>query len=162
MINLNLKAVFHLTQALLPALLAAATDDDPARVINVGSVEGIGIPPWENYAHPASKAALHHLSRHLAANLAAQRITVNAIAPGFFESRMTEFLFQPGRIEGVVGGIPLGRAETYEDIAGAAIYLASRAGAWVTGVVLPIAGGSVTATANRRLADPGARQCLRP
>jgi NAD(P)-dependent dehydrogenase (short-subunit alcohol dehydrogenase family) len=140
--NLNLRAPFLLTQALLEPLRAAASADDPARVINIGSIDGHGVPMLETYAYSASKAGLHHLTRHLGARLAADHITVNAIAPGLFPSKMTAFVFE--REDEVVAGIPLGRAGTPEDVAGIAIHLASRAGAYVTGAVIPVDGGAVT------------------
>lgn len=141
-LDLNVRAPFLLTQALLPQLRAAARDEDPSRVINIGSIDGLGVPALETYAYSASKAALHHLTRHLGRRLAGDRITVNAIAPGLFPSRMTAFMFE--QPEQVVGAIPLGRAGTPEDIAGIAIHLASRAGAYVTGAVVPVDGGAVT------------------
>ena len=125
---LNLKAVFHLTRALLPQLEKAASSEDPARVINVGSVDGLKVPLLETYAYSASKAAVHHLTRVLASKLAPQNITVNAIAPGPFESRMmAETLRRYG--ETSVEACPLKRIGMAEDMAGVVIYLASRAGA---------------------------------
>src|SRR5690242_13615415 len=87
-LNLNLKAPFFLTRAFLPLLEAAATDDDPARVVNVGSIDGLHVPPMHTYSYSASKAGLHHLTRVLAKELGPRRITVNAVAPGPFESKM--------------------------------------------------------------------------
>ena len=140
---LNVKAAFHLTRALLPRLEAAATAADPARVINVGSIDGLHVPDLETYAYSASKAALHHLTRVLAKKLAPRHITVNALAPGPFESKMmAETLRRFGDL--IRASCPLGRIGTPEDVAGAAIYLASRAGAYVTGAVLPIDGGIST------------------
>ena len=92
-INTNLEGMFHLTVGLLPALRAAASEEDPARVINIGSIDGIRVPLVENYSYSASKAAVHMLTRHLAKRLAGEHITVNAIAPGPFESKMTAFMF---------------------------------------------------------------------
>jgi NAD(P)-dependent dehydrogenase (short-subunit alcohol dehydrogenase family) len=140
---LNVKAAFHLTRSLLPRLEAAATPADPARVINVGSIDGLHVPDLETYAYSASKAALHHLTRVLAKKLAPRHITVNALAPGPFESKMmAETLRRFGDL--IRASCPLGRIGTPEDVAGAAIYLASRAGAYVTGAVLPIDGGIAT------------------
>ncbi|MBI2528973.1 MAG: SDR family oxidoreductase [Candidatus Rokubacteria bacterium] len=137
---INVKAVFHLTQALLPLLEKAARPGDPARVINVGSIDGLRVPLWESYAYSASKAAVHHLTRALAVQLGSRRITVNAIAPGPFESKMmAETLKQLGEV--IVAACPLGRIGEPEDMAGAAIFLASRAGAYVTGQVLAVDGG---------------------
>ena len=139
---LNVKAVFHLTVALLPQLAAAASAEDPARVINVGSIDGIQVPLLETYAYSASKAAVHHLTRVLARKLA-PKVTVNAIAPGPFESKMmAETLRTFG--EGIRKSCPLGRIGEPEDMAGVALYLASRAGAYVTGAVIPVDGGIAT------------------
>ncbi|WP_320065526.1 SDR family oxidoreductase [Micromonospora sp. RTGN7] len=140
-LTLNLKAPFQLVVACLPALRSAVVARGTARVINIGSVDGLFVPRWESYAYSASKAGLHHLTRHLAKRLAPERITVNAIAPGIFESRMTSRAFVPGEFQELHDGNPLGRNGRAEDVAGAAIYLASPATDWVTGVVLPIDGG---------------------
>ncbi len=137
---LNVKAVFHLTRAFLPQLERAVSPDDPARVINVGSIDGLHVPVLETYAYSASKAAVHHLTRHLADKLAPRGITVNAIAPGPFESKMMAATLERFR-EAIVASCPLGRIGTPEDMAGVAIYLASRAGAYVTGAVIPVDGG---------------------
>jgi NAD(P)-dependent dehydrogenase (short-subunit alcohol dehydrogenase family) len=140
---LNLKAPFHLIRACLPLLQEAATPGDPApRVINVGSIDGIQVPLLETYAYSASKAAVHHLTRVLARRLA-PRVTVNAIAPGPFESKMMAETLERFR-EGIVASCPLGRIGEPEDMAGVAIYLASRAGAYVTGAVIPVDGGIAT------------------
>ncbi len=141
--NLNVKGVFHLTRFLTPLLEKAASDEDPARVINVGSIDGIQVPALETYAYSASKAAVHQLTRALAHRLAAQRITVNAIAPGPFESQMmAETLRRFG--EQIRASCPLGRIGRPEDVAGTAIYLASKAGAYLTGAVIPVDGGIST------------------
>jgi len=140
--NLNLKAVFDLTRFLIPQLEAAAAPGDPARVINVGSIDGIQVPLLETYAYSASKAAVHHMSAVLAKKLA-PRITVNAIAPGPFESKMMhETLGKFG--EGIKSGCPMKRIGEPEDMAGVAVYLASRAGAFVTGATIPVDGGIAT------------------
>ncbi|WP_433348736.1 SDR family oxidoreductase [Micromonospora sp. CA-111912] len=141
----NVKAVFRLTTALLPALRAAATDDDPARVINIGSIDGIRVPSMEVYAYSATKAAVHMLTRGLAHQLAGERITVNAIAPGPFESKMMAFALQdPAARAAIEQQVPLGRIGRPEDMAGTAIYLSSRAGAYLTGAVIPVDGGITT------------------
>jgi NAD(P)-dependent dehydrogenase (short-subunit alcohol dehydrogenase family) len=140
---LNVKAVFHLTRALADRLEAAATPSDPARVINVGSIDGIQVPSLETYAYSASKAAVHHLTRVLAKQLAPRHITVNAIAPGPFESKMMAATLDRFR-DSIEAGCPLGRIGDPEDMAGVAIYLASRAGAYVTGAVIPVDGGLAT------------------
>jgi NAD(P)-dependent dehydrogenase (short-subunit alcohol dehydrogenase family) len=140
---LNVKAVFHLTRALLPQLEKAASAADPARVINIGSIDGLHVPDLETYAYSASKAAVHHLTRVLAKKLAKKMITVNAVAPGPFESKMmAQTLRSFGKL--IVESCPLKRIGEPEDMAGVAIYLASRAGAYVTGAVIPVDGGLAT------------------
>jgi NAD(P)-dependent dehydrogenase (short-subunit alcohol dehydrogenase family) len=140
----NVKGPFHLTRALLPQLKAATRPDNPARVIMIGSIEGIRVPHWENYAYPASKAAVHMLTRDFAAKLAPD-ITVNAIAPGFFESKMTAFVFEDSAATNdLTELIPLKRAGEPSDMAGIAIFLASRAGAYLTGAIIPVDGGVST------------------
>jgi NAD(P)-dependent dehydrogenase (short-subunit alcohol dehydrogenase family) len=141
--NLNVKGIFHCTKHFLPMLEAAGTPDDPARVINIGSIDGIRVPMLENYAYSASKAGVHMLSRHLAHHLVDKNITVNAIAPGPFPSKMTKFMFDMGE-EVVASQVPLKRAGRPDDMAGAAIYLASRAGSYLTGAIIPVDGGSAT------------------
>jgi NAD(P)-dependent dehydrogenase (short-subunit alcohol dehydrogenase family) len=138
--TLNTEALFFLTQSLLPLLSAGATADDPARVINIGSMDGIRTSKLDHFAYSASKAAVHHLTRVLAAKLGERHITVNAIAPGPFESRMTRWILDNER-ESLVGHCPLGRIGQPPDMAGIAIFLASRAGAYMTGTVIPVDGG---------------------
>ncbi len=139
---LNVKGVFYLTQKLVPRLEAAARPGDPARVINVGSIDGLHTPPLETYAYSASKAAVHHLTRALARKLA-PRITVNAIAPGPFQSKMMAATLERLH-DAIVASCPLGRIGEPEDMAAIALYLASRAGAYVTGAVIPVDGGIST------------------
>jgi NAD(P)-dependent dehydrogenase (short-subunit alcohol dehydrogenase family) len=144
-LHVNVRSVFHMTQRLLPLLRAAATEEDPARVINIGSIDGLAIPITQNYAYSASKAAVHMLTRHLAHALVKDHVNVNAIAPGLFPSRMTRWAFDSPDLEKqVVEAIPMRRAGRAEDIGGTAIYLSSRAGAYLTGVVIPVAGGLAT------------------
>jgi NAD(P)-dependent dehydrogenase (short-subunit alcohol dehydrogenase family) len=142
-LDLNVRGVFNLTRALAPALAAAARPDDPARVINLGSVDGLHVPMLETYAYAASKAAVHHLTRVLAKTLGPRGITVNAIAPGPFESKMMHATLERSGAA-IAARAPLGRIGTPDDMAGIAIYLASRAGAFVTGAVIPVDGGLVT------------------
>ena len=138
----NEKAVFDLTRMLLPQLEAASRPGDPARVINVGSIDGLSVPLLDTYAYSASKAAVHHLTRVLARKLAPQ-ITVNAIAPGPFESKMMAVTLKNFG-DAIVKSCPLGRIGEPSDMAGIAIYLASKAGAYVTGAVIPVDGGIST------------------
>jgi NAD(P)-dependent dehydrogenase (short-subunit alcohol dehydrogenase family) len=138
----NVEGVFHLTVGLLPALRAAASAEDPARVINIGSVDGIRAPSVDSYSYSASKAAVHMLTRHLARRLASEHITVNAIAPGPFESKMMAFLLDnPETREAVEQMVPLGRIGRPDDAAGLTIFLSSRAGSYLTGTVIPLDGG---------------------
>jgi NAD(P)-dependent dehydrogenase (short-subunit alcohol dehydrogenase family) len=141
-IGTNVEGVFHLTVTLLPALRAAASADDPARVINIGSIDGLRPSGMENYSYTASKAAVHMLTRHLAKRLAAEHITVNAIAPGPFESKMMAFLLDnPAARAAVEQSVPLGRIGRPDDAAGLVQFLASRAGSYLTGTVIPLDGG---------------------
>jgi NAD(P)-dependent dehydrogenase (short-subunit alcohol dehydrogenase family) len=140
----NVEGVFHLTVALLPALRAAAAPEGPSRVINIGSIDGLRTPAVENYSYSASKAALHMLTRHLAKRLAAENITVNAIAPGPFESKMMAFILDdPEARRAVESAVPLGRIGRPDDVAGLTLFLCSRAGSYLTGAVIPLDGGIV-------------------
>jgi NAD(P)-dependent dehydrogenase (short-subunit alcohol dehydrogenase family) len=139
---LNVKGVFHLTKFLVPLLRAAGTVEEPARVVNIGSIDGIGVPTLETYSYSASKAAVHQLTRHLAKRLAPQ-VTVNAIAPGPFESKMMAATLEAFG-EQIAASAPLKRIGRPDDMAGAAIYLTSRAGAYLTGAIIPVDGGIAT------------------
>ena len=143
-IAINLKGVFNLTMKLLPLLRRAAAKQDPARVINIGSIDGLRVPAFDNFSYSASKAGVHMLTRHLASKLVGEHITVNAIAPGLFPSKMTQFVFDGLGEEGASQNIPMRRPGAQDDIAGAAIFLASRAGSYVTGAVIPVDGGVST------------------
>jgi NAD(P)-dependent dehydrogenase (short-subunit alcohol dehydrogenase family) len=139
---LNLKAPFFLTRELLPMLEKAASDASPARVINVTSIAGQQPASIMAYAYGPSKAALNQLTRTLANEFISKRITVNAIAPGFFPSKMTAHLRRSEDMEKQLAlAVPMQRLGSLEDVAGLAIYLASRAGAYMTGNVIPLDGG---------------------
>ncbi len=140
----NLNSVFALTRDLIPALTRAAKADAPARIINIGSMDGIHVPIVQRvptFAYSASKAALHHLTKALAVELGASHITANAIAPGFFESRMTDHVFE-NYLKDIKDDCPLHRVGRPEEIVGILIYLASRAGAYTNGTVIPVDGGT--------------------
>src|SRR5690606_39122355 len=148
LMGLNLRAPFMLTQALLPLLEAAGSAADPARVINLGSIGGL--MPQSNggaYAYGCSKAAIHQLTRMLASDLRGRHINVNAIAPGYFPSDMTSGFFEavPNLREQMLAQIPAGRFGSEEDIGGMVVFLASRAGAYLTGSVTALDGGLLTA-----------------
>jgi NAD(P)-dependent dehydrogenase (short-subunit alcohol dehydrogenase family) len=139
-IDLNLKAGFFLTQALLPQLRASATVEDPARVITISSGHGMRISPFDHFGYTASKAGLIHLTRALAQRLAREHITVNSIAPGAFATALTSD-FSKELVDRIICGIPLARMGREADIVGAVIYFASRAGSYTTSTVLPVDGG---------------------
>lgn len=139
---INVKGVFHLTRFLTPHLQVAAADGDPARVINIGSIDGIRVPIMDTYSYSASKAAVHQLTRHLARRLAPE-VTVNAIAPGPFESKMMKATLETFGDQ-IIASSPLKRIGRPDDMAGAAIFLASRAGAYLTGAIIPVDGGMAT------------------
>ena len=142
---INVKAPFMLTQALLPQLRAAATEDDPARVIMIGSIDGLVVPIGDNFSYSGSKAAVHMMTRHLAHNVADDNITVNTIAPGPFRSKMMGYLLDdPDSRARIAKRVPRKRIGTPEDVAGATIFLASRAGAFLTGALIPVDGGLST------------------
>lgn len=147
LVDLNLTGVFRLTVALLEPLRAAGSGADPARVVNIGSIAGLRVTSMENYAYSATKAAVHMLTKHLAGHLTGENVTVNAIAPGYFESRMSAFVFDdPAAKQQLEHDIPQGRTGTLPDIAGLVQFLASRGGAYLTGAVIPLDGGVVDCT----------------
>ena len=139
-VDLNLMAPFFLTRAFLPLLEAGGTHDDPARVINIGSIDGLHVPSLPTYPYSASKAGLHHMTRVLARELGPRGITVNAVAPGPFESKMMAVvLAEQG--EQIAAASPLGRIGRPDDMAGVAVFLSGRGSAYVTGAVIPVDGG---------------------
>ncbi|CAO2650080.1 Nn.00g013720.m01.CDS01 [Neocucurbitaria sp. VM-36] len=144
-LTLNLKRVFQLTQAVTPLLEAASTPASPARVINIGSIDGLRVPALETFAYSASKAGLHHMSRVLASHLGKRGITSNTIACGPFQSKMMKATLEKFK-DVIEGGVPLGRIGSPEDVAGTCIWLSSRAGAWVNGATIALDGGSVVAS----------------
>jgi NAD(P)-dependent dehydrogenase (short-subunit alcohol dehydrogenase family) len=141
-IDLNLKGAFFMTKHLLSLLQAAGTAEEPARIINIGSIDGIRATELETYSYSASKAAVHQLTRDLARHLA-PTIAVNAIAPGPFQSKMMAATLE-ARGDEIAASVPLQRIGRPDDLAGTAIYLASRASAFLTGVVIPVDGGTTT------------------
>jgi NAD(P)-dependent dehydrogenase (short-subunit alcohol dehydrogenase family) len=142
-LDLNLKSPFWLVQALLPALRRAGTADDPARIINIGSIAAIHVAQSPNYSYASSKAALHQLTRVLARELGPQHVTVNAVAPGPFPSQMMASTLDAIG-DTIAAKAPLRRLGRDDDMAGVAVFLASRAGAYLTGAVIPIDGGIAT------------------
>ncbi len=141
-LNLNVQGIFHTTKFLLPLLEVGASAEEPSRVINIGSIDGIHVPVLESYSYSASKAAVHQLTRHLAKRLA-PTVTVNAVAPGPFESKMMAATLEAFG-DAIAEGAPLKRIGRPDDMAGVAIFLASRAGAYVTGAIIPVDGGIAT------------------
>lgn len=141
-LDLNVQGVFHATKFFLPLLQANASAEAPSRVINIGSIDGLRAPVMETYSYGASKAAVHHLTRHLAKHLA-PAVTVNAIAPGPFESKMMAATLDAFGDQ-IAATTPMKRIGRPDDMAGTAIFLASRAGAYLTGTVIPVDGGIST------------------
>ena len=139
-LNVNVKGVFQLTRRLTPLLEKAASQEDPSRVINIGSIDGLTVPDLETFSYSASKAAVHHLTKVLAKKLARKKITVNAVAPGPFQSRMMRVTLERAG-DAINDMVPLRRIGTPEDMSGIAIFLASRASAYLTATVIPVDGG---------------------
>jgi NAD(P)-dependent dehydrogenase (short-subunit alcohol dehydrogenase family) len=142
---LNLKAPFFCARAFLALLERRASQDDPSRIINIGSIDGLRVPALPIYSYSASKAGVHQLTHVLAAELGPRWITVNAIAPGPFESKMMAATLDRFG-EQIAAASPLRRIGRPDDMAGTAIYLASRAGSYVTGAIIPVDGGIWAAT----------------
>tara|TARA_B100001996_G_scaffold380028_1_gene366751 strand:+ start:1556 stop:2338 length:783 start_codon:yes stop_codon:yes gene_type:complete len=140
----NVKAMFFLTQQFIKLLEKNGTNEDPSRIINIGSIDGLGIPRAETYSYPASKAAVHHLTKVMANRLAERNINVNAIAPGPFESQMMKSTLKSFSEE-IINSVPRKRIGRPEDMAGASIFLSSKASAYITGIVMPVDGGSLIA-----------------
>jgi len=144
LMRINVSAVFTLTRDLTPLLEAGSTANDPARVINIGSMDGLHISRINrtgNYAYTASKAAVHHLTKDLAVELGPRQITVNAVAPGYFPSKISEHTFKNFR-QDIEDNSLLNRPGKDEEMAGLAIYLCSRAGAYTHGAIIPVDGGT--------------------
>lgn len=151
----NVSAVFSLSRDLLPLMSKAATAEDPARIVNIGSMDGLQVPIVQRvptFAYSASKAALHHLTRTLAVDLGPKNITVNAVAPGFFKSKMTDYVLREFG-EDIAADSPLRRAGQPEEIAGVLLYLASRAGAYTNGAIIPVDGGTHISKGHRPWMD---------
>lgn len=150
--DLNVKTPFFLTQKMHGLLKGAASTEQPAKVINIASVDGLRPNPWETYSYQASKAAMIHLTKRMAARLIRDQIVVSCICPGAFPSEMNKAAAK--NPEGSAKGIPSRRVGTIEDMAGGAIYLASRAGDYVVGTPLPIDGGIVNGWISQDVVDP--------
>jgi len=141
-LTLNLQRVFTITQLVTPLLEKGGKDGDPARIINIGSVDGLKVPALETFAYSSSKAGLHHLSRVLANRLGKRNITSNTIACGPFQSKMMKATLEQFQ-EVIEGNIPLGRIGKPEDVAGTCLFLSSTAGAYVNGATIALDGGAV-------------------
>lgn len=140
----NVQTPFTMVRELLPELSTAGTADDPARVINIGSVAGMKPERLKAYSYAASKAAIHMLTRDLAGDLAERNITVNAVIPGFFPTKMTAHMREEDKVDpGLLSHIPMKRLGKPDDIAGIVVFLCSRGGSYITGAQIPVDGGVV-------------------
>jgi len=151
----NINAVFSLSRDMTPLLQEASSSSDPSRIINIGSMDGIHVPIVQRvptFAYSASKAALHHLTRTMAVDLASRNITVNAVAPGFFASKMTDYVFENFK-DDIEDDCPLHRVGKPAEIVGIINYLASRAGAYTNGTVIPVDGGTSISKGRREWTD---------
>lgn len=142
--DVNVRSLFFLTQQVLPLLQKAATQEEPAKVINLGSIGGLHVPSWEAYPYGASKAAVTLLTRALCKRLGRDNICVNAIAPGPFPSRLTDTTSEAVK-KSIATYVPLGRPGTEQDIEGLTVFLASRAGSYVNGSTIALDGGYLAA-----------------
>lgn len=138
--TINVKSIFYLTQAFMPLLTQNASLANPSRVINVGSIDGLRVSSMDNAPYGASKAAVHHLTKILAVKFGGKGITVNAIAPGPFESKMTAWMLENFQDQ-IAKRCPMGRIGEPQDMGGIAVFLASAAGAYLNGAVIPVDGG---------------------
>ena len=138
--NINVKAIFALTRDLLPLLLRTASTENPSRVINIGSIDGLRVSSTDNFAYGASKAAVHFLTKNLAVRMGPKGLNVNAIAPGPFESQMMDYMLKNYRAK-IEAENPLGRIGNPADMAGLALFLASEASKYMTGQIIAIDGG---------------------
>jgi NAD(P)-dependent dehydrogenase (short-subunit alcohol dehydrogenase family) len=144
-LNLDVAAGFQMVQRTVSLLEAAARPADPARVVNIGSVDGHAVGTFDNFAYSAAKSGIHHLTRVLAWRLGGRGITVNCIAPGPIRTKMTAELLAEAEPR-LIAATPLGRLADADDVAGALVYLTARSGAYVTGTVMPVDGGATIAT----------------
>ena len=149
--DINVRAIFMLTRDLMPLLVKDATSENPSRVINIGSIDGLRVSSTDNFAYGASKAAVHFLTKNLAVRFASKGLTVNAIAPGPFESQMMDYMLTNFRDQ-IESQNPMGRIGCPEDMAGLAIYLASEAAKYMTGQVIALDGGSNLGSRQERFA----------
>ncbi|MFP6581359.1 MAG: SDR family oxidoreductase [Candidatus Hydrogenedentota bacterium] len=138
--DINVKGIFFLTQMLMPLLENGTTTDNPARIINIGSIDGIKVSKIDNFPYGPSKAAVHHLTKVLAVRLAGRGVTVNAIAPGPFESKMMQWTLENFKDQ-IEDNCPMGRIGSTEDMAALSLFLASPGASYINGTIIPLDGG---------------------